>query len=185
MGDAAISEVVWHAGRRILVVSLASGSRHELESLQPDLQCIRDLQDAGNPAFGIAVTTAPGARNLLASAARGADVPAVKQAVTHKAHSLLKVYGAADDDETYDFVTRYWAPSAIAAGEDPVTGSAHAVLAPFWAHRLRRKRLRARQCSRRGGELTVTTDEEAQVVRVSGACVLIRHGHLHLPLHDC
>jgi predicted PhzF superfamily epimerase YddE/YHI9 len=51
-----------------------------------------------------------------------------------------------------DFVSRFFAP-AVGVDEDPVTGSAHCILAPFWAKRLGRKRLRARQISRRGGQL--------------------------------
>lgn len=51
-----------------------------------------------------------------------------------------------------DFVSRYFAPS-YGIPEDPVTGSAHCVLAPYWAKRLRKTKLHARQLSERGGEL--------------------------------
>lgn len=51
-----------------------------------------------------------------------------------------------------DFVSRYFAPEA-GVREDPVTGSAHCVLVPYWADRLGRTRLHARQVSARGGEL--------------------------------
>lgn len=51
-----------------------------------------------------------------------------------------------------DFVSRFFAP-AVGIPEDPVTGSAHTRLAPYWAKRLGRNRLHARQISRRGGEL--------------------------------
>ena len=53
---------------------------------------------------------------------------------------------------TYDFVSRFFAP-AIGIDEDPVTGSAHCVLAPFWATRLNKSSLYARQASHRGGDL--------------------------------
>lgn len=53
-----------------------------------------------------------------------------------------------------DFVSRYFAPHA-GIPEDPVTGSAHCVLTPFWAERLGKTQLRARQISARGGDLTV------------------------------
>ncbi len=55
--------------------------------------------------------------------------------------------------ETCDFVSRYFAPS-YGVPEDPVTGSAHCALAPFWSERLGRKKLFARQLSVRGGEMT-------------------------------
>jgi len=51
-----------------------------------------------------------------------------------------------------DFVSRFFAP-AVGIPEDPVTGSAHCTLVPYWAERLGRSRLFARQVSRRGGEL--------------------------------
>jgi PhzF family phenazine biosynthesis protein len=51
-----------------------------------------------------------------------------------------------------DFVSRFFAPDA-GIDEDPVTGSAHCTLVPYWAARLGRAKLHARQVSRRGGEL--------------------------------
>lgn len=54
--------------------------------------------------------------------------------------------------EDCDFVSRFFAPSA-GVDEDPVTGSAHCELAPYWARQLGRNRLFARQRSRRGGSL--------------------------------
>jgi PhzF family phenazine biosynthesis protein len=51
-----------------------------------------------------------------------------------------------------DFVSRFFAPDAGVL-EDPVTGSAHSTLVPYWAARLGKSRLHARQVSRRGGEL--------------------------------
>jgi len=54
--------------------------------------------------------------------------------------------------ESCDFVSRFFAPS-VGIPEDPVTGSAHCALAPFWAARLGKTRLEARQVSARGGEL--------------------------------
>jgi PhzF family phenazine biosynthesis protein len=54
--------------------------------------------------------------------------------------------------ESSDFVSRFFAPGA-GIPEDPVTGSAHCTLTPFWAKRLGKTRLHALQISRRGGEL--------------------------------
>ena len=54
--------------------------------------------------------------------------------------------------ETVDFVSRYFAP-AVGVPEDPVTGSAHCTLAPYWSARLGRTELLARQISVRGGVL--------------------------------
>lgn len=64
-----------------------------------------------------------------------------------------------------DFVSRYFAPAA-GVPEDPVTGSAHTLLAPFWAERLSKRSLFARQVSARGGELWCTLEGER--VRIAG-----------------
>jgi len=56
--------------------------------------------------------------------------------------------------KTCDFVSRFFAPGA-GIPEDPVTGSAHTILAPYWAKRLGKTHMAARQISRRGGELAV------------------------------
>lgn len=55
--------------------------------------------------------------------------------------------------DTVDFVSRYFAPK-IGVPEDPVTGSAHCVLTPYWAKRLGKDSLEARQISKRGGALS-------------------------------
>jgi predicted PhzF superfamily epimerase YddE/YHI9 len=57
---------------------------------------------------------------------------------------------AVSDDPRWHFVSRFFAPQS-GIPEDPVTGSAHCALAPFWGARLRRDALSGRQCSRRGG----------------------------------
>lgn len=59
---------------------------------------------------------------------------------------------APDNSGDYDFVSRFFAPS-VGVPEDPVTGSAHTVLTPFWAKRLGKSELKARQISERGGNL--------------------------------
>lgn len=71
--------------------------------------------------------------------------------------------------------------------EDPVTGSAHAVLGPYWSPRLGKGRgrgeapLRARQCSKRGGDLEVCVLGEEGSVLVRGAAVVVLRGRLALP----
>jgi PhzF family phenazine biosynthesis protein len=74
-----------------------------------------------------------------------------------------------------DFVSRFFAP-AYGIDEDPVTGSAHCVLAPYWARRLGKERLEARQISRRGGALTCTLKGER--VAIAGRCALYLEGRI-------
>jgi PhzF family phenazine biosynthesis protein len=74
-----------------------------------------------------------------------------------------------------DFVSRYFAP-AFGIDEDPVTGSSQCDLMPYWAARLGRNALVARQVSRRGGELRCTL--EGDRVRVAGAVVPYLEGEI-------
>jgi PhzF family phenazine biosynthesis protein len=80
--------------------------------------------------------------------------------------------------ETHDFVSRFFAPD-LGIPEDPVTGSAHCTLTPFWARRLEKKILRARQISARGGEL-LCTDEGARVI-LAGQCALYMTATIKVP----
>ncbi|GIX90033.1 phenazine biosynthesis-like domain-containing protein [Caerostris extrusa] len=107
---------------------------------------------------------------------------------------IVTMKGLRDDcvDEEgngYDFISRYFAPW-FGISEDPVTGSAHSSLAPFWAPVLGKTTFYARQCSRRGGELHVELVEGR--VLLSGGSVVVRmnvtikwHLSLILPLDDC
>jgi predicted PhzF superfamily epimerase YddE/YHI9 len=72
-----------------------------------------------------------------------------------------------------DFVSRYFAPN-YGVDEDPVTGSAHCVLTPYWAARLGKEQLTARQISARGGELTCTLRGDR--VTIAGHAVLYLEG---------
>jgi len=62
-----------------------------------------------------------------------------------------------------DFVSRFFAPR-LGIDEDPVTGSAHCALTPYWARRLGKKELHARQVSRRGGEIFCTDALERVII---------------------
>lgn len=75
----------------------------------------------------------------------------------------------------YDFISRFFAPDK-GVPEDPVTGSAHCALVPFWAKRLGKKELRARQVSPRGGDL-LCIDDGARTV-LSGPCALYMKGEI-------
>jgi predicted PhzF superfamily epimerase YddE/YHI9 len=72
-----------------------------------------------------------------------------------------------------DFVSRYFAPRE-GIPEDPVTGSAHCTLVPYWAGRLGRAKLRARQVSERGGEL-LCEDRDGRV-SIAGSAVTYLEG---------
>jgi PhzF family phenazine biosynthesis protein len=76
-----------------------------------------------------------------------------------------------------DFVSRFFAPRA-GVPEDPVTGSAHSTLIPFWAQRLGKTRLYAKQISPRGGELFC--EDRGQRVGIAGRAVTYSMGYLQV-----
>ena len=87
------------------------------------------------------------------------------------------VVTAPGDAEGVDFVSRFFAPASGVA-EDPVTGSAHCALAPYWAARLGRTRLTGYQASRRGGRVRVELAGER--VRLGGKAVTVLRGRLEV-----
>jgi predicted PhzF superfamily epimerase YddE/YHI9 len=76
-----------------------------------------------------------------------------------------------------DFVSRFFAPRCGIL-EDPVTGSSHCTLVPYWAERLKKDRLFARQVSARGGELFCR--HAGDRVFIGGKAVLYSKGQLHI-----
>src|SRR5206468_839689 len=75
----------------------------------------------------------------------------------------------------FDFVSRFFAPAA-GIDEDPVTGSAHCALAPFWAGRLGKTEMRGFQASARGGIVGVRLQDDRVILR--GQAVTVLHGML-------
>lgn len=79
------------------------------------------------------------------------------------------------EEEGFDFVSRFFAPNT-GVDEDPVTGSAHCCLGPYWQRRLGRSAFTARQVSERGGLVKVTVRGER--VTLSGQAVTVLRGKL-------
>lgn len=103
-------------------------------------------------ALGIQIATALQARDtlvLLDSAEQVSNFQPDLHAISQLDTFAVMITAPGDD---CDFVSRFFAP-AKGVPEDPVTGSAHCTLVPFWAERLGKTQLHARQVSARGGEL--------------------------------
>jgi PhzF family phenazine biosynthesis protein len=77
----------------------------------------------------------------------------------------------------YDFVSRFFAP-AVGIDEDPVTGSAHACLGPFWSARLGKSEMMAYQASARGGVVRVRMKEDR--VLLGGQAITVLRGELRV-----
>jgi PhzF family phenazine biosynthesis protein len=101
----------------------------------------------------------------------GPDIPAVKALGVHGV--IVTAPG-----ERVDFVSRYFAPGAGIA-EDPVTGSAHCSLTPYWVERLDKNPLDAEQVSKRGGQLKC--ELKGDRVFISGRAVMYARGAIRLP----
>jgi PhzF family phenazine biosynthesis protein len=80
--------------------------------------------------------------------------------------------------EPADFVSRFFAPH-LGVDEDPVTGSAHTQLIPFWGEKLGKKQMFARQLSERGGDLWCTWDGDR--VGIGGHCSFFLKGTISIP----
>ena len=96
----------------------------------------------------------------------------------HAALAKLPVRGVivtARGSGEHDFVSRFFAPG-VGVAEDPVTGSAHCTLAPFWAGRLGRSEMRGWQASARGGEVHVRIEGDRVVL--GGQAVTVWRGEL-------
>ncbi len=78
---------------------------------------------------------------------------------------------AADESGTYDFISRYFAPGA-GIDEDPVTGSAHCALGPWWQQKTGKSDFRAYQASQRGGEIQVLVRGKRVLLRGSAVTIL-------------
>jgi PhzF family phenazine biosynthesis protein len=107
---------------------------------------------------------------------RAADVRDLQPDHAHLAQIRPgRIIVTAPGDGDCDFVSRFFAPDA-GIPEDPVTGSAHCTLTPYWSERLGKPSLHARQVSARGGELWCTMAGDR--VKIAGHAVTYLRGTL-------
>lgn len=127
---------------------------------------------------GPAPSAVLGARDYLVVYENAKDVLALKPDMARLASvDRFAVCVTAPGSDGVDFVSRFFAP-ARGIPEDPVTGSAHCMLIPYWARRLGKERLAARQVSRRGGSLRCELAGDR--VRIGGEAVLYLEGSIHI-----
>jgi PhzF family phenazine biosynthesis protein len=128
-------------------------------------------------ALGAKPTEAYFARDLLTVFSTETEVANLKpNSELVAALDAFAVIASAKGDEA-DFVSRFFAPRA-GIPEDPVTGSAHCTLVPYWAGRLRKDVLVARQISTRGGELIC--ENKGDRVTIAGHAIEYLHGKIRL-----
>jgi PhzF family phenazine biosynthesis protein len=117
-------------------------------------------------------------RDYLAVFAREDEVASLTPDMTKLAElDCLGVICTAPGNDC-DFVSRFFAPAA-GIPEDPVTGSAHSTLTPYWSKKLGRSRLHARQLSVRRGELWC--EDRGDRVGIGGRCALYSRAEIEVP----
>lgn len=132
-------------------------------------------------AEGFGLPAAPAWRNahgtFLVELAEPAQVAALSPnfARLRRSSAAQCIVTARSDDPAFDFVSRFFAPSH-GIDEDPVTGSAHCSLAPYWTERLGRNALTGHQISQRGGVVKVRTLGDR--VDLLGQAVTVLRGEL-------
>lgn len=97
----------------------------------------------------------------------------------HDVKGIIVSCSGGTDTTKYDFCSRYFAPW-VGIPEDPVTGSAHCVLAPYWKSKLQKNEMVAFQASKRGGVMGVKLVEPDRVL-LEGDAVVILKAKLYLP----
>jgi len=135
-----------------------------------------EVTDALAAALGKKPVAAFAARDLVALFDAAEDVRALRPDMARVAaldtFALAVTAPGTGADADVDFVSRFFAPQK-GVPEDPVTGSLHCTLVPYWAEKLGRARLSARQVSARGGELDCTLAGD-RVVLTGGAVLVVR-----------
>lgn len=147
----------------------------------PSRNCVPcPMPDSLERALGTKVCQTHVARSLVAVLENEAAVKSISpdfQKLSELEDVRAVIVTAKGDD--CDFVSRFFAPN-IGINEDPVTGSAHCTLIPFWSERLNKKSLYAKQLSQRGGELYC--EDCGERVKIGGKAALYLKGEILIDL---
>jgi PhzF family phenazine biosynthesis protein len=185
--DPSLDEVRFQTRSGTLTVEKGENGRHRMALPANSVEPYPD-PELGEK-LGLALGVAPpselhrGKHHLLAVWTESAAIRAIRYAdlasilAPTGSWALIPTAGGAATTR-YDFISRFF-PVGKGIPEDPVTGSAHCTLVPFWSRRLRKKSLRAFQASARGGELACT--DEGDTVVLSGPCALYLRGEIEVP----
>ena len=147
------AQVIFHSQSGPLRVAREASGRLVLDFPSRPPQLLPELPAGLAAALGGTPHAALAARDLVAVFATAAEVAALQPDMAAiAAFDYVGIIATAPGEGGIDFVSRFFAPR-VGVPEDPVTGSAHSTLIPFWAGELGKNELRARQISPRGGDL--------------------------------
>jgi len=162
-----------------LLTARRDGALIELDfPARPPLPKPPEWADAVVGALGIKpVYIGMSAEDVLFEAADEEEVRSIKPdfATLRSLPARGVIVTSRSSDKRFDFVSRFFAP-AVGVDEDPVTGSSHTVLVPYWAKRLGRTSFIAYQASARGGILYLRLDGDR--VRIAGSAVTVIRGEI-------
>ena len=136
-----------------------------------------DLMQSAGAALGATPTEVHSAQATMAVFNTEQEIRALSPDMAKVAR--LPGYGlvATAPGRQSDFVSRFFAPQ-VGVPEDPVTGSTHCTLVPYWSSRLGKTQLHAQQLSARGGELWC--EDRGQRVSIAGQCALYLRGEIEV-----
>lgn len=168
-------QVTFHTRSGALTVSRTG------EMFTLDFPARPGARQPADPALAAALGAEPeaiyAARDTMCVFRTAAEVAALRPNMEALARLDSFAVIATAPGEDCDFVSRFFAPKA-GINEDPVTGSAHCTLTPYWSQRLGKTEMFARQISARGGELWV--EDRGDRVRMSGYGALYLTGFIEL-----
>tara|TARA_B100001059_G_C17711181_1_gene515573 strand:+ start:239 stop:1021 length:783 start_codon:yes stop_codon:yes gene_type:complete len=174
--DSSATEISFQSASGILKVTNAS-DKYELDFPKDNFKQV-DQIEAVYTATGLKpIETYIGDINMLAIYENEKQIKAIEPDFQNlaKLEGQGLIISSSSDD--FDFVSRYFCPK-YGINEDPVTGSAHTTLIPYWANKLNKTRLHAKQVSSRGGELFCKNLE--QRVLIGGEAKLYMKGELKI-----
>ena len=158
--------------------------RREGDRIAMDFPAIKSVPAPIAPEYGAALGAAPihvarSRFDLLVELSSAQEVRRLNPDFSKIAPLNVRgwIVTACGDDPRYHCVSRFFAPRA-GVNEDPVTGSAHCVLGPYWGAKLGLTRLTAYQASRRGGILGL--ELRGDRILLMGKAVTVLHAQLHL-----
>ncbi|WP_046246234.1 PhzF family phenazine biosynthesis protein [Hymenobacter terrenus] len=170
--------VTFHSQSGALRVTRAGNGRLTLDFPSRPPQLLTEPPAGLAEALGAVPHAVLAARDLVAVFATEADVAALRpDPAAVAALDYVGVIATAPGQGDIDFVSRFFAPR-VGVPEDPVTGSAHSTLIPFWAAELGKNQLRARQISPRGGDLWCQLRDNDRV-DISGYAVTYSTGEIN------
>ena len=174
--DTSKTEISFQSASGVLKVTNASG-KYELDFPKDNFKQVDQIQAVFTATGLKPIETYIGDINMLAIYENEEQIKAIEPDF----ENLAKLEGQgliiSSPSDDFDFVSRYFCPK-YGINEDPVTGSAHTTLIPYWSNKLNKTILHAKQVSLRGGELFCKNLE--QRVLIAGEAKLYMKGELKI-----